>query len=79
MKHSLPLLLIAFCSAKAGAFQAKTDASKLTAFSTASLDYRDPGAAQTLNITTIHPGLCSATPITGCHCPFCTRLRMQTE
>lgn len=72
MKVTVPLLVIAFASAKAGAFQAKIDPLKLALKQANALASTDQ--AQPLAIAEAHARL--ATAVSGCQCPFCTQMRL---
>lgn len=75
MKPTLPILFIAFASAKAAAFQTQVDTTKLALQPDIKVKPAEANAARALNITTVHPRLWSGIPVTGCHCPFCTQMR----
>ena len=71
MKTTVPLLLIAIASAKAGAFQAKIDTLKLAQkpdTAVANVDLTQPMATAEFHSQLIKP-------VSGCQCPFCTQLR----
>ncbi len=71
MKTTVPLLLIAIASAKAGAFQAKIDTLKLAQMpdtAVANVDLTQP-----LATAEVHAALLK--PVSGCQCPFCTQMR----
>lgn len=72
MKLKLSLVFLSFTAVNAGAFQAKVapiapaDASRL-AQAQAAFSHGNTAAGAL--------GLCDATSVSGCDCPFCTQLR----
>ncbi|ACZ75395.1 MULTISPECIES: hypothetical protein [Dickeya] len=72
MKLRMSLVFLSFAAANASAFQAKltpvnpNDAAKLAQMET---------AFSNGHVATSPLGICDATSVSGCNCPFCTQLR----